>query len=206
MTGKPFSKYAGRNGIPILDVLEREFEDSTNVLEIGSGTGQHAALFAASLTHLTWQTSDLENNHAGIAAWLSEVSLPNLLPPLLLDVRTDTVTANAFDAVYSSNTAHIMSIAAVDKMFALVASVLHAGGVFCLYGPFRQAGEFNTQSNAAFDGHLRAQDNTMGIRDIEALDDFGYNQGMERVRLYAMPANNHIAVWQKSSQVSRISD
>lgn len=206
MTGKPFSEYAGRNGVPILDVLEREFKDCASVLEIGSGTGQHAALFAASLIQLQWQTSDLESNHAGIVAWVSEVALPNLLPPLLLDVRTDTIALPAYDAVYSSNTAHIMSIDAVEKMFEVVASVLGEGGLFCLYGPFRQDGEFNAPSNAAFNDHLRSQDDSMGIRDIEALDKFGYNHGLERLRLYAMPANNHIAVWQKSSEMSPIND
>ncbi|MEL7187711.1 MAG: DUF938 domain-containing protein, partial [Pseudomonadota bacterium] len=114
-----------------------------------------------------------------------------------LDVRTDDVATTAYDGVFSANTAHIMSYAAVTRMFALVGQGLTAGGVFCLYGPYRQHGKFNTESNAAFDQSLRSRDPDMGIRDLEALDTLAAENGMQRQRLYAMPANNHIAVWQR---------
>ena len=107
------------------------------------------------------------------------------------------IAADAYDAVYSANTAHIMSLAAVEKMFAIVGMALTGGGVFNLYGPFRQNGAFNAPSNARFDESLRLRDPAMGIRDLAALDEFAGDNDMRRLRLYAMPANNHLAVWQK---------
>jgi len=199
MTDKPFAEYADRNGVPILDVLTDEFAAAQQVLEIGSGTGQHAARFAAALPHLVWQTSDLVENHPGINTWVEDAKLRNLLPPLALDVQIDNVNAAAYDGVFSANTAHIMSYAAVTRMFALVGQGLAAGGVFCLYGPFRQQGKFNTESNAAFDRSLRDRDSDMGIRDLEALDTLAADNGMQRQRIYAMPANNHIAVWRRET-------
>ncbi len=200
MTEKPIAPHTRRNSEPILEVLRHEFRRANSVLEIGSGTGQHAVAFAAELGHLVWQTSDLEQNHAGIRAWLADASLPNLREPLSLDVRTATLGGKVYDATFSANTAHIMSIAAVKKMFALVAGALQSGGVFCLYGPFRQDGEFNTSSNAEFHESLRSQDSAMGIRHLEELDEFATTGRMRRERLYAMPANNLIAVWQKSGE------
>lgn len=197
MTDKPFAESAERNGVPILNVLLDEFAHCTRVLEIGSGTGQHAARFAAAMQHLRWQTSDLDENHCGIISWVADAGLENLLPPLTVDVRAADLPAQSFDAVYSSNTAHIMSIATVEKMFALVGGVLSDDGVFCLYGPFRIGGEFNTCSNAAFHESLRSRDPEMGVRHLESLDELGAEHGLTRTRLYAMPANNHIAVWRK---------
>jgi SAM-dependent methyltransferase len=197
MTDKPFSEYAERNGAPILDVLRKEFANSTKVLEIGSGTGQHAARIAKQLPFLQWQTSDLDENHDAIRAWVNDTGLANLLPPLSLNVLTSDVPAAFCDAVFSSNTAHIMSIEAVQKMFDIVGNALTDRGVFCLYGPFRQSGEFNTPSNAAFHRTLRSRDPAMGIRHLESLDDYARDNNMVRARLYTMPANNHIAVWHK---------
>jgi hypothetical protein len=97
--------------------------------------------------------------------------------------------------VYSANTAHIMGIDAVRRMFSVVGDALRADGVFCLYGPFRTDGRFNTQSNEQFDASLRRRDPEMGIRDLETLDEFAASRGLRRQRLYAMPSNNHIAVW-----------
>jgi len=199
MLDKPFSEYAERNSGPILEVLRDELSNCLTVLEIGSGTGQHAVRFAGALPTLCWQTSDLVDNHDGISAWVSDSKLSNLLPPISLDVLTGDVKAATFDAVYSANTAHIMSLDAVARMFSLVGKTLTPGGVFCLYGPFRQGGEFNTASNATFDASLRAGNEAMGIRDIESLDGFGAIHGLQRERLYAMPANNHIAVWRKEA-------
>jgi len=199
MSDKPFSEYAERNSAPILEVLKDEFSNCVTVLEIGSGTGQHAVRFARELPNLCWQSSDLDDNHDGISAWGNDSKLTNLLPPISLDVLTADVQAASFDAVYSANTAHIMSLDAVARMFSLVGKTLVPGGVFCLYGPFRQGGEFNTASNAAFDESLRSRHEEMGIRDIESLDAFGSTHGLRRDRLYAMPANNHIAVWRKES-------
>jgi cyclopropane fatty-acyl-phospholipid synthase-like methyltransferase len=197
VTGKPFSPAAGRNTRPILEVLQYEFAGLSRVLEIGSGTGQHAVAFAAEMPGLTWQTSDLEENLAGIRAWLEEARLANLRPPVELDVLTAVVPCERYDAVYSANTAHIMSLPAVRRMFALVGAALESGGVFCLYGPFRDRGRFNAESNAAFDRSLRAQDPAMGVRELEELDGLATQAGMQFQRRYAMPANNELVVWRK---------
>lgn len=198
MIDKPFASHTVRNSEPILEVLRKEFRHASCVLEIGSGTGQHAIAFAAGLGHLVWQTSDLEENHAGIRAWLADAALPNLREPLSLDVRTAELSDDAFDAAFSANTAHILSIGAVAKMFTLIAGVLRAGGVFCLYGPFRQDGEFNASTNADFHQSLCERDPEQGIRNLEDLDQFAATGGMTRKRVYAMPANNIIVVWHKS--------
>lgn len=197
MTERPCAEYAVRNAAPILEVLQREFGGRTQVLEIGSGTGQHAVTFAAAMTDLNWQTSDVKENLEGINAWVRHARLDNVRPPLLLDVRTASVDNGHYDAAFSANTAHIMSIEAVRKMFALVAEGLRAGGIFCLYGPFRVAGGFNAPSNADFDASLRRGDPAMGIRDLEQLDAFASSVGMDRTRLYAVPSNNNIVVWTK---------
>lgn len=198
MTDRPYAEYAARNAAPILEILTREFRNSSRVLEIGSGTGQHAVTFAAALDHLHWQTSDLDENHAGIDAWIGTSKLDNVTAPLSMDVRTAVVSAGAYDAVYSSNTAHIMGIDAVENMLSLVGTALSMGGVFCLYGPFRLDGRFNTQSNADFDIDLRSRDPGMGIRDLEALDEFAATNGLQRRRLYAVPSNNYVVVWRKT--------
>jgi cyclopropane fatty-acyl-phospholipid synthase-like methyltransferase len=197
MNPKPFAAATERNSLPILEVIRSEFEHASTVLEIGSGTGQHAVSFGNALNHLFWQTSELIENHAGIHAWLDEEGLPNVRKPIELDVMTADVSPQDYDAVFSANTAHIMSYEAVEKMFSLVGKTLRENGIFCLYGPFRQGGEFNTQSNADFDRSLRERNPEMGIRDLEALDKLGESGGMVRERLYAMPANNNLAVWRK---------
>jgi len=197
MNDKPFAPATERNKEAILRVIREEFRECSSVLEIGSGTGQHAVHFAAELGHLTWQTSDVRENHAGIRAWLRDAASPNIRDPLVLDVCTAELPKQAYDGVFSANTAHIMSFAAVEKMFALVGSLLQDDGVFVLYGPFRQEGEFNTSSNAKFHESLRQNDADMGIRHLEDLDRLAALGGMRRNRLYAMPANNHIVVWRK---------
>jgi len=197
MPERHFAAAAQRNAAPILEVLRHEFACRTAVLEIGSGTGQHAVTFASKLTHLVWQPSDVADYCSGIEAWITESQLDNVLSPLELDVRYDSTGDARFDAAFSANTAHIMDIYAVERMFELIGEVLGADGVFCLYGPFRICGEFNTPSNAAFDAQLRQRNPTMGIRDLEALDEFAQAGGMHRQRLYAMPSNNHAVLWHK---------
>jgi len=197
MPDKPFATAAERNAASILEVLKQEFRDCSLVLEIGSGTGQHSVLFAAALDHLDWQTSDLETNHAAIRAWIADATLPNVQPPLKLDVRTAVLTEGSYDGVFSCNTAHIMHFDAVVDMFGLVGRVLRQCGVFCLYGPFRKEGGYNTDSNEQFDRSLKSRDSGMGLRDLEALDALGARNGLERTALFAMPSNNLLAVWRK---------
>ena len=198
MAEQPFAEYAARNAAPILEILRREFRSASNVIEIGSGTGQHAVAFAAALDHLRWQTSDLDENHAGIRAWIESARLPNVESPLSVDVLSASLDGDSYDAAFSSNTAHIMGIEAVERMFTLVGGALRAGGVFCLYGPFKAGGAFNTPSNADFDRSLRRRDPVMGIRDIESLDEYAAASGLRRVRFYAVPSNNNVAVYLKA--------
>ena len=197
MSEKRYAESAARNAGPILEVLQDELRHSTSVLEVGSGTGQHAIRFAAAMPQLCWQTSDREENHTAINAWISDSNLENIRRPLALDVLDATLDSNQYDAVFSANTAHIMSFAAVRKMFALVGHTLKQSGLFCLYGPFLVDGEFTTSSNQRFDASLRARDSSMGIRDLAALDELGAESGLSRGGLYALPANNMLVVWLK---------
>lgn len=193
----PYSEYAARNAAAILTVLRDELANGGRVLEIGSGTGQHAAIFAAQLPDVQWQPSDVPENLSGVAAWVRRAGLSNLQNVVSLDVRSATLDAASYDAVYSANTAHIMHVPAVERMICVVSDCLPAQGRFVLYGPFRQNGRFNTDSNRQFDQNLKARDAGMGIRDLEVLDELCMQQALRRTRLYAMPANNHIAVWEK---------
>lgn len=202
ITDKPCAESAARNAQPILEILRHELRQHRDVLEIGSGTGQHAIRFASELSHLDWQTSDLDDNHAAIKAWIFDAGLSNVREPLSLDVMQANID-RTYDAVYSANTAHIMSFEAVKRMFALVAEVLRPDGVFLLYGPFRRFGRFDTPSNARFDASLRSRDAAMGIRDLEVLDDVAAGLALRRVSLYSVPSNNRVVLWKKTKQHDR---
>jgi len=184
-----------RNRDAILQVLRTELNGKQQVLEIGSGTGQHAVHFAAALPELTWQTSDLADNHAGIHHWIGETGLANVLEPKLLDVSEAGDTTNRYTAVFSANTSHIMNESSVVDMVAYVSRSLLPNGKFLLYGPFRVDGQFNGDGNVRFDQSLRAQDASMGIRDLEWIDDMAMQKGLVKQRTYAMPANNLLVVW-----------
>jgi cyclopropane fatty-acyl-phospholipid synthase-like methyltransferase len=192
---KNFSAACERNREPILAVLRDRFANCKRVLEIGSGTGQHAAFFAAHLPHMVWQTSDLPDNHASINAWIQEARLSNVLPPLTLDV-SGTWPQDSFDAVFTANTCHIMSWREVERMFQGIGRALQAGGMLCIYGPFKYGGEFTSASNAQFDAMLRAQAAHMGIRDFEAANRLAADQGLVLQGDIAMPANNRMLIWQ----------
>ena len=198
MTTRPNAPAALRNQQPILEVLTKELRGDESVLEIGSGTGQHAVFLAARMPELQWQTSDVADNHAGISAWIENCGLSNVASPLLLDVTGSPVIDDDYDAVYSANTAHIMKISAVESMFAIAGAVLNREGVFCLYGPFNRHGKFTSDSNARFDESLKSRSPSMGIRDLDDLDAFAASAGMGRSGLYAMPCNNMLAVWRKT--------
>ena len=197
MTTKPFAESCAENQLPILDVLRREFAAVQRVLEIGSGTGQHAVFFAQQLPHLIWQTSDVAAHHPGIVAWIDDAGLANVQAPLALDVARDQWPEQMFDGVFSANTVHIMSWPEVEIMFAGVGRALTAGGRFCLYGPFNYGGEFTSASNARFDQWLKARDPNSGVRNFEDLEQLAATAGMRLVQDYAMPANNRILVWTK---------
>lgn len=198
MTGTelPSAPATARNRDPILGVLEEELSGAESVLEIGSGTGEHAVYFAPRLDWLHWQPSDRAENLPTIRAWLAARPAPNLSEPIELDVNVPPDMGRRFDAVFSANTAHIMSLREVRAMFAIVGRVLDPRGRFLLYGPFNEQGRFTSESNARFDASLRAQDPRMAIRDLAELDAMAAEHGLGRIRLSAMPANNFIAVWQ----------
>ncbi len=197
---KPYSESCEQNRAPIQAVLDAVFADRTHVLEIASGTGQHAVYFGAALPHLTWQTSELAINHAGIRLWLDEAKLPNLLPPLEIDVTaSDWPVSHQVDAIFNANTVHIVAWPAVQQLFAGIGRVLAPGGVLCMYGPFNYDGRFTSESNARFDVWLKNRDPASGVRDFEAINQLAEAQGLTLIRDIAMPANNRTLVWQRSA-------
>ena len=197
MINKPYSESCEQNREPILAVLRKAFADRHRVLEIGSGTGQHAVYFAPELPHLVWQTADVQAHHPGIHAWLDEAALPNVLPPLELDVNQNAWHSGRYDAVFSANTLHIMGWPEVERFFAGVGAVLEPGGVLVVYGPFNYNGQFTSESNARFDAWLKARDPASGVRDFEAVDALARAQGLLLQHDIAMPANNRSLVWQR---------
>ncbi len=193
---KPYSQACDENRAPLREVLSQHLGAAKSLLEIGSGTGQHAVYFAAAFPHLIWQSSDVGENLPGIRLWLDDAGLPNLPPPLILDV-TGPWPQGRFDAVFSANSAHIMSESKVAAMFRGVPRVLVPGGTFALYGPFNYAGAFTCESNARFDGWLKARDPRSGIKDFERLDDLARERGLILVRDHEMPVNNRTLVWRR---------
>ncbi|OYW39169.1 MAG: methylase [Hydrogenophilales bacterium 12-61-10] len=198
MINKPYSESCEQNREPILAVLRDAFADRHRLLEIGSGTGQHAVYFAAELPQLVWQTADVRAYHPGIHAWLDEAALPNVLPPLELDVNQAAWRSGRYDAVFSANTLHIMGWPEVVRFFAGVGNVLEPGGVLVVYGPFNYNGQFTSDSNARFDAWLKARDPASGVRDFEAVDALARAQDLVLQRDVAMPANNRSLVWQRA--------
>lgn len=198
---KPFAPACDRNRAPILGVLRGLLADRRSVLEVGSGTGQHAVHFAATLQHLRWQTSDLRANLPGICLWLADAALPNTPAPIALDVAKDWPVAQ-YDAVYSANTLHIMRLAEVQAFFGQVGAVVAPGGLVIVYGPFKYLGEHTSASNAAFDVSLRASDPERGVRDFELVDALARAAGLVLLEDRAMPAHNRCLVWQNLRAVA----
>jgi cyclopropane fatty-acyl-phospholipid synthase-like methyltransferase len=193
---KPHSPACERNREPILGVLREYLADRRKVLEIGSGTGQHAVHFAAALPRLTWQSSDRAENLPGIRAWLDEAALPNTPAPLEFDVN-GSWPAGPFDAVFSANTLHIMAWPEVQRLFAQLPAVTTDDAVLIIYGPFNEQGRYSSESNAAFDQWLKARGAHMAIRDAEAVDALAGATGFRLLADIAMPANNRCRVWRR---------
>lgn len=191
---KPFSQACENNKGFILEVLKQEFKAVNSVLEIGSGTGQHAAHFAKHLSHLTWQTSDQLEYHQGIYLWLQEYQLNNLFPPLQLRLLKDPWPEQDFDGFFTANTAHIMQKSEVIELMRKVNLVMPKTGVFCQYGPFKVDGKFTSQSNEDFHNKLVGQ-GLGGYRDIEELQEWATALNLEKI--IEMPANNLLLVWRK---------
>ena len=197
MSPKPFSESCVQNRDPILAVLREVFADRRNVLEIGSGTGQHAVDFAAAMPHLQWQTADVPSYHDGIRLWLNEAALPNVLPPIALEVTQHAWRQGRYDAVFSANTLHIMGWPEVGQFFEGVGSVLEPGGILAVYGPFNYNGTFTSESNARFDLWLKSRDPVSGVRDFEAVNALAHSQGLDLQQDVAMPANNRTLIWKR---------
>ncbi|WP_368562899.1 DUF938 domain-containing protein [Pseudoxanthomonas sp. UTMC 1351] len=195
---KPHSPASDRNRDPILAVLLRHFSAARTVLEIGSGTGQHAVYFAQAIPGLIWQCSDRASYLPGIREWLDEAQLPNTPPPLELDVAAGPWPSMKFDAVFSANTLHIMSWEEVQAFFRGLDVVLANSATLVIYGPFNYGGAFTSDSNREFDASLRARDPRMGIRDFEAVDTLARNIDLQLIEDVAMPANNRCLVWRRS--------
>lgn len=193
----PFSDACERNKDPILGVLREAFAQRRRVIEVGAGTGQHAVHFARHLPHLHWQPTDCAEYLPGLAARVAAEGPANLALPVELDVLQADWPALRGDAVFSANTLHIMSWPAVLALFAGLPRLLEPGGVLAIYGPFRYAGRFTTESNAAFDAMLRERDPLSGIRDFEAVDALAAAAGLRLVADHPMPANNQLLVWGK---------
>ncbi|HCS90928.1 MAG: DUF938 domain-containing protein [Thiohalocapsa sp. PB-PSB1] len=201
---KPYSEACEQNKAPILAIIAPLFARSQHVLEIGSGTGQHAVHFAAAMPHLRWQCSDVAAQLPGIRLWLDEAALANLPQPLHLDIdgdsevdRNDCWPDGQFDAVFSANTAHILSLIQVERMFRGVGRLLPVGAPFALYGPFSENGRHISRSNAEFDRMLRQRDPFSGVRDLEDIRRFADSAGLELEQNLAMPVNNRTLIWRK---------
>jgi cyclopropane fatty-acyl-phospholipid synthase-like methyltransferase len=194
---KPHSPSCDRNRDPILNVLKQHFADRRNVLEVGSGTGQHAVHFAQALPQLQWQTSDIADNLPGIRAWLNEAALSNTPSPLRLDVDGAWPEAH-FDAVFTANTLHIMSWPQVERLFERLPTVLTEDAIVAIYGPFNYGGNFTSESNAAFNQWLLERGSHMAIRDFEGVDELARAAGLQLSDDIAMPANNRLLFWRRS--------
>ncbi|MFN7782764.1 MAG: DUF938 domain-containing protein [Lysobacterales bacterium] len=194
----PFSPACERNREPIIAALRTHLATPARVLEIGGGTGQHAEFFAAHLPHLHWQSSDRVDCLPGLTARIAQAALPNLPAPFELDVaRHELWPVLRFDAAYTANTVHIMGWSEVERLFALLGEVLEPKSTLIVYGPFNYGGRFTSESNAAFDAQLRADDPKRGIRDFEAVDALARAQGFALSADIAMPANNRCLVWRR---------
>lgn len=194
---KPFSQACENNKQPILEVLTRVFSNAKMILEIGSGTGQHAVYFSQHLGQAKWQPTDRAENINGIKQWCDEFTHPNLLKPMVFDINDKQWPMPGCDAVFSSNTAHIMSWPLTQLFVQRVAKHLPPQGTFALYGPFNYNGQYTSESNRDFDGWLKQGAPERGIRDFEAMDTVASRHGLGLAEDCELPANNRLLVWQK---------
>lgn len=194
---RPFSQACENNKHPILNVLTRVLAKQTHVLEIGSGTGQHAIFFAKNLPFLQWQTSDLPINHAGINQWISDYPVPNIKPPVVTDLTEIQPIHKGIDTIFSANTLHIVSWPLVVNFFKMVEQQLKLNGICCIYGPFNYQGQFTSPSNANFDLWLKARDEESGIRDFEAICQLAEKASLSLMEDIEMPANNRMLIFKK---------
>jgi len=193
----PFSAASERNKEPILEVLRSRFADRMQVLEVGSGTGQHAVHFARALTQLTWHPTEQLAYLADLTERVKQEGPHNLRAPTLLDVRQAVWPLRSVDAMFTANTLHIMSWPEVTALFRGSGSVLAPEGVLCIYGPFRYAGRYTSDSNQEFDQMLQERDPQSGLRDLQAVTALAHQYGLRLDADHDLPANNRLVVFIK---------
>lgn len=199
-TARRMAPATDRNRAPILAVLRDALPASGTVLEIASGTGQHAVFFAAALPGITWQPSDPDATHRdSIVAWTTHAQAGNVRPPLAIDVRQEPWGIDHVDAIVCVNMIHIAPWAAAEALFAGAGQRLSAGGVLYLYGPYRRDGAHTAPSNEAFDRQLRVADPQWGVRDMEDVIALGAAHGLTCDTPIPMPANNFSLVFRKTA-------
>lgn len=193
-----FSEACEKNKDPILGILLEVFAGCNNILEIGSGTGQHAVYFGLNLSHLVWQPSDLGENLEGIRERIEIEGTGNIKDPVELDVTDLPWSVSGFDGVFTANTLHIMPEENSLKLFSGLREAMFPGGILCIYGPFKYRGKFTSVSNEQFDEFLRKKDPRSGIRDFEYINCIADNNGFKMISDHSMPANNQCIVWKKA--------
>ncbi len=191
----PHSDACERNKGPILEVLRQVFAGCKHVLEVGSGTGQHAVHFAIEMPWLVWQPSELAEGMPALRKRIFNEGPSNLRAPVVIDVTEPPWDVRKVDGVFTANTLHIMHWHQVEAFFAGLPAVTKSGAVLAIYGPFRYAGNYTSASNDSFDTMLHARDPASGIRDFEKVDALARRAGFEFLADHAMPANNQTLVW-----------
>ena len=195
---RQFSPSAARNRDPILAVLQRVLPDKGLVLELGSGTGEHAVHFARHLPALRWQPSDADPAAlASITDWVAHSALPNVLSPLCFDLSTMPWPVAAADAIVAINVLHYSPWESTPPLFSAAAAVLPEDGVVVCYGPYRRGGAHTAPSNADFDEWLRSVDARFAVRDLEAVEAAAQHRGFALEEVVDMPANNFSLVFRR---------
>ncbi len=189
---KPYSESCEQNKEPILSVISPLLASVSSVLEIGSGTGQHAIYFSKMMPHLSWHTSDCRPYLEGINAWISEASHKNVMPPFELDVSASKWPNAKYDAIFTANSLHIMNKQNADDLIEGAAAILNKGGSLIIYGPFNYNGSFSSESNKQFNQWLKDRDAQSGIKHFEDIALLALGNNMQLVTDYEMPANNRI--------------
>ncbi len=192
-----YSPAAEKNKTPVLEVLRERLAPTARVLEVGSGSGQHALHFTEALPELRWQPTEHPAVMPALEANLGAAGREAILPPLALDLAADSWPIGPFDGVYAANVMHIVSVPLGEALLRGAASVLGEGGQLLLYGPYRFGGAFTTESNAEFDQWLKARDPASGVRDFEAAAAAAEAVGLVFADNRAMPSNNQLLCFRR---------
>jgi cyclopropane fatty-acyl-phospholipid synthase-like methyltransferase len=198
MSHKPLSPACENNKEPILQIIRQVFANTSYVLEIGSGTGQHACYLAKHLPHLVWQPTDKLENISGINVWQEQAQLANLNPALALNISDEQWPYDTIESVFTANTLHIMSEQEVQTGFDQLCKRLNPKALICIYGPFNYNGNYTSDSNARFEHWLKSQNPLSGIKNIEDIVSLAEERGLSLINDFDMPANNRLLVLQNS--------